>query len=437
MNTRRTFLESAALPLTALSASRVLGANDRINVGLIGVGNIGFRHLSAYLVPTFQAAGKIQVTGFSDIYTGRVARSRDFLKLEQKHVHHDYRDLLARRDVDAVFICTPEHWHFQMAMDSLEAGKDIYLEKPVTYTIEQARQLAAAVKKSSRVVQVGSQHLSDLRYHMAKEAIAKGWIGQPLWAQSTYSVNSVYGCWNMYLIEEGANGKTVDWKRFLGPAPARPFSGERYFRWRKYWDYCGGVASDFFYHRLAPLLFTLGPRFPHRVSGMGGIFLHKDREVPETYSTAIEYDSFLVNISASTGAAHGERGMPPAIYGHEGVIQFMAGAIEVTPESLYAKKFEAATGKKLVRLETAQWADRPIRQAHMENFFECMRTRKQPVFDIELGYQVMTAIRLGVDSYRQGRIMAFDPQSQRVLDAPPPRPGYEGDGSNSPEAKLV
>lgn len=437
-DSRRSFLKSAALPLTAASASRVLGANSRIQTALIGVGNIGFRHLSAYLVPTFQQQTvDIQVVGFSDIYTGRVARARDFLKLEQKHIHHDYHDLLARKDIDAVFICTPEHWHFQMAMDALEAGKDIYLEKPVTYTIEQARVLAEAVRKSDRIVQVGSQHLSDLRYHMAKEVIAKGWIGKPLWAQTSYSVNSLYGCWNMYLIEEQANAKTVDWKRWLGTAPDRPFSGERYFRWRKYWDYCGGVGTDFFYHRLSPLLHTLGPAFPRRVAGMGGIFLDRDREVPETYSTVIEYDSFMINISASTGAAQGERGMAPTIYGHEAMIQFQPGAITVTPEPLFAKKFEAATGQKAVRMETAQWADRPIRQAHMENFFACVRSRKQPVYGMDLGYQVMTAIRMGVDSYRGGRILAFDPKAERLLDRVPPRVGYEGDGSNSPEAKLV
>ena len=129
--------------------------------------------------------------------------------------------------------------------------------------------------------------------------------------------------------------------------------------------------------------------------------------------------------------------MAPTIDGHEGMIQFQPGAVTVTPEALFAKKFEAATGQKSVRIETAQWADRPIRQAHMENFFACVRSRKQPVYDMELGYQVMTAIRMGVDSYRQGRILAFDPDTQLVLDKVPPRVGYEGDGSNSPEARLV
>ena len=426
--TRRAMLGAMA----AASQARVMGANDRIRIGMIGTGNIGRRHLEGHLIPIRDEKNNIEIVGFSDIYKHRNEQIRQLLKLEKKAVHHDYRDLLARRDVDAVWICTPEHWHFRMAMDALEAGKDIYLEKPITYTIEEAKQLAAAVRRTGRILQVGSQHLSDLRYHLAREVIEKGWIGQVLWAQSSYSTNSLYGVWN-YRIEPEATEDQIDWKRWLGNAPSRPFSAERYFRWRKYWDYSGGVGADFFYHRLSPLLFAMGPKFPRSVAGMGSIYLFRDREVPDTYSTVIEYDTYMINISASMGAVHGEQGMAPTIYGHEATIQFVAGGIKVTPEWQFAKKFEAATGKKTLLLETNQWKDTPIRRAHIENFLECVKTRKDPVFPIELGYQAMVAIKLGIDSYRTGKIMAFDPQTQRVLPGIPPRPGYEGTGENYQE----
>ncbi len=195
----------------------------------------------------------------------------------------------------------------------------------------------------------------------------------------------------------------------------------------------GGVGADFFHHRLSPLLFAMGPKFPRSVAGMGGIYLFRDREVPDTYSTVIEYDTYIINISASMGAVQGERGMTPTIYGHEATIQFVEGGIQVTPEWQFAKKFEAATGKKTLLLQTDRWKDTPIRRAHIENFLECVKTRKDPVFPIELGYQAMVAIKLGIDSYRSGKIVAFDPQTQRVLPGIPPRPGYEGTGENYQE----
>jgi predicted dehydrogenase len=425
---RRVVLASAL----AATQGRVLGANDRIRVAMIGVGNVGRRHFIHHLIPLQREKNTVEIVGFSDIYRHRNEQVRQLLGLEQKHVHHDYRDLLSRQDVDAVWICTPEHWHFTMAMDALAAGKDLYLEKPITITIDEAKQLAAAVRKYNRIVQVGSQHLSDERYHLMRDVVEKGWIGQVLWAQSSYSVNSIHGVWN-YDIEPEATAEQIDWKRWLGTAPQRSFSAERYFRWRKYWDYSGGVGADFFYHRLSPLLWVMGPKFPQAVSGVGGIYLFRDREVPDTYSTAIEYDSYMINIAASMGAAAGEKGMAPTVYGHEGMVQVVEGGIVVTPEWQFAKKFEGVAGQKQLRLEAKTWKDLPMRRAHIENFLESVRTRKDPIYPIELGYQTMVAIKLGIDSYRNGKLMAFDPKTERVLPQAPKRRGYEGDGKNVQE----
>ena len=441
-SSRRQFLSQTAAGLSstalagAASAGRVIGANDRIHFGVIGLGNIGTRHLVHRLLP-LRERGAVEVTAVSDVFEKAKQRAAGLIGLTPKDVHHEYRELLARRDVDAVVIATPDHWHARMALDALAAGKDVYLEKPMSYTIAEAKEIAAAVPKHDRVLQVGSQHVSDPSYHHARDVIAKGWIGRPLWAQSSYSANSIYGAWNNYFVEPEATPKTVDWEKFLGSAPKRPFSGERFYRWRKYWDYSGGIATDLFYHRLSPMLYSLGPRFPERVSGHGGIYVFKDREAPDTYAMNAEYDDFYISLSSSAASGAANRHHAPTIYGHEGTIVFVNGAIEVRPEAPFRAKFEKATGKKELRIEATPSGNLEVRMAHMENFLASVRSRKQPVFDAHFGYQVMTAIKLGVDSYRRGEIMGFDASSEQVTHGRANRPGYEGSGENYSESERV
>ncbi len=430
-SSRRVFLATAAATPAAAAApaaSRVIGANDRINIGMIGVGGKGRGHLRL-LLGRSQEQGDIRIAAVSDIYRKRRDEALSQAGLPTAAGFVEYRELLERSDIDAVWICTPDHWHATMALDAIEAGKDVYLEKPMTYTIGEARRIAVAVERTGQVLQVGSQHLSDQRYHEARKVIQEGWIGPVLWAQNSYSRNSLYGEWN-YTIDPEGTPANIDWERFLGTAPVRPFSAERFFRWRKYWDYSGGIATDLFYHRLAPLVLMMGKQFPTRVSGHGGIYVHREREVPDTYATLVEYPGHFMNLSASMASSAGNQGLPTMVYGHEGAISFLPGAIEVKPEYQFAAKFRAATGHDMLRIEVQQ---DNVSVDHVANFLDCMRTREQPVFDPHFGYQVMVAIRLGVDSYRSGRMIAFDPDSERVVPSPDDRPGYEGSGKNVDE----
>jgi predicted dehydrogenase len=430
-STRRDFLGRAAVaaaaltPVPAASAARVLGANDRIHVAVIGVGGMGGGHLRALAAQQSESESDIQVKAVCDIYTRRKQRAREVAGLEDKDVHHDYRELLARNDIDGVVIATPDHWHAQMAIDAMAAGKDVYLQKPMTLTIDEARQVAEAAQRYQRVLQVGSQHLSDPRCHQARKMVEQGEIGELLWAQTTYSRNSRHGEWN-YRVEDDGTPENIDWKRWLGPAPRRAFSAERYFRWRKYWDYSGGIATDLFYHRLGPILYAMGAQFPARVTGSGGIYVQKDREVPDTYATIIEYPDFYINISSSMANGAANRYFPETIYGHKGTISFQSGGIMVTPESLARGRGAGERPEgKLYELERVN-----IGRRHTDNFFACMRSRKKPVLDAELGYQIMVAIKLGVDSYREGKVKFFDARARKVVGRGEPRPGYEGDGKN-------
>jgi predicted dehydrogenase len=414
MTSRREFLGAAAL-----SATRVLGANDRINVGIIGVGGMGFSH-----VRMLKPKDDVRITAVSDVYTERKKRAREYLGLAAKDVHHEYQELLARPDVDAVFVVTPDHWHYQMSMDALTAGKDVYVQKPMAYRIEEAKTMAQRVKQTKRILQVGSQYASEPRYFRAREVVQQGLIGKPLWAQGTYCRNSYHGEWN-YAIDGAGTPKNIDWKRFLGSAPERPFNQDRFFRWRKYWDYSGGISTDLLYHRLTPFLLALGPQFPVRVSANGGIYVHKDREVPDTISTTIEYPDFQVIMSSSMAAGIPGMRISPIIYGHEGSLEVFEDGLVVYPEEIYAKQ-----GRKPQRIPTEQ---KDLHQAHMQNFFECMRSRQTPNLDAEFGYRVMVAIGMGVDAYRESRQLAFDPATERVMKAAPERAAYQGNGKNVDE----
>ncbi|MDE0628275.1 MAG: Gfo/Idh/MocA family oxidoreductase [Bryobacterales bacterium] len=418
----------------AASAGRTAGASDRVRIGIVGVGNIGTRHLQRRLLPMMRRDGILDVVAASDIYDRAKFRARELIGLAERDIHHAYEDLLARADVDAVVIATPDHWHARMAIDAMRAGKDVYLEKPMSRTIPEARAIAETARETGRLLQVGSQWVSDPAYSRARDMLGAGLAGPVVMAQSSYSSNHTSGVWQ-YHVDEEANPATVDWKRFLGGAPEQPFSGERFFRWRKYWDFSGGIGTDFLYHRLSPLLYAIGPQFPERVSGHGGIYLFRNREVPDTYSTTIEYAGMVINLVGSCGSQASNFLHGPAIYGQRASISVAPGLVTARPERIYADEFRRRTGKDLVRVEVDNRDQQKARTAHMLDFIECVRTRRKPVFDARFGYQVMVAIKLGVDSYRSGRQMCFDPRTERVLDRPPPRhPGFEGDGTNDPDA---
>ena len=424
--------------VTARSASRVVGANDRIQLGMIGMGGMGTVHLQAFMKQTDEEKD-IQIVAVSDIYTRRKQRARDIAKLTDKDVHHDYLDLLARSDVDAVLIASPDHWHGQMALDALAAGKDVYLEKPMTHTLEEAQALVEAVRKYNRILQVGNQGLSAPGTHKSKELIEAGEIGPVLCAQATSARNSLLGEWN-YRVEPDGTPENIDWNRWLGSAPKRPFSADRYFRFRKYWDYSGGIATDLFFHSLGPILYPMGAQFPVRVSAHGGIYVHKDRQVPDTYSTTIEYPNFYIDMSGSMANAGMGQYHKQAIYGHKGTLVLDRNQVLVYPETYPELRQRSQAAQTAPQPKTfalpPQAPQRDARTPHTTNFFACVRSRKQPNAPAELGYQIITAIKLGVYAYREGKTKLFDPKTQKIVEKLAPRTEYEGDGKNHTVQEL-
>ncbi|MBI5281765.1 MAG: Gfo/Idh/MocA family oxidoreductase [Candidatus Solibacter usitatus] len=441
VNSRRAFLAAAGSALaasakekqikpgiTAKGAARAIGANDRIRVGMIGAGIMGTGHLRDFARQ--QAADKdIEITAIADVYKRHRERAQAISKLEAKNIVVDYREVLQRSDVDCVLIATPDHWHAQMAIDAFAAGKDVYLQKPITLTVDESAQVIAAAAKYNRVLQVGSQFLSDPRWQKVKELIAEGAIGEVLWAQTTYSRNSTAGEWNYYVDEE-ATPESIDWARWLGPAKKRPFSGERFFRWRKYWEYSNGVASDLYYHRVGPILNAMGPAYPTRVAGVGGIYVQRDRDVPDTLACIAEYPNFTIVVAGSMANSAPNRYLPEAIYGHSGTITVEASKVTVTPEMPVSRSLKRSTE---TRSFDFQGASRNMNRFHTDNFFSCMRTRKTPNLGPELAHQIMTSVMLGCESWRSGEMKLLDTQTGKRVKKAAARPAYEGDGKNHPE----
>ena len=246
---------------------------------------------------------------------------------DKERITKDYRKILDNKDVDVVLIATPDHWHAKMSIDAMEAGKDVYCEKPMTHTIDEARRVAETAKKTKQVFTVGVQSTADPRWRMANQMITDGKIGHVMQAQTSYHRNSNEGQWRYYPLLKEMTPKTVDWKMFLGTdfglAPDQPFNRARYAQWRCYWDFGGGMYTDLFVHQLTHMIIAMGVRFPRRVVGAGGLYMEYDgRDVPDVATVVADYDEgcqLLISATMCNDVQLGE-----IIRGHLGNIRFGA-----------------------------------------------------------------------------------------------------------------
>jgi predicted dehydrogenase len=403
---RRAFLKrsgaAAAGGAAAFLARRfhpaALGSNERIHIGSIGCGDRGTSLLSDIVAMSRKPDSAVAAVAVSDVYDVRRENARNMCGGK---AYKDYRELLDRKDIDAVIIATPDHWHARMSMDAAEAGKDIYCEKPMTYTVEEAKEVARVVGEKKRVMQVGVQSCSEDVWWQARKILKRKAIGKVLWTQSGVSRNSIEGDWNYYRIDPNAGPHNIDWDAFLGSAPKRPYDPDRFFRWRKYWDYSGGIATDLFYHRLGHLQIALGPELPRRVVASGGVYVFHDRETPDTFHMMIDYPSDHTVVLLGSQANRQE--VPEIIRGHKATIYFEPPGLILRPETEFAKEVEELT------------VNPQPRPGHMENFLACIRSREKPHCNEIVGYRVMVAIGMGVRAYREQRVMLFDPEKEEVV----------------------
>src|SRR3989442_12057349 len=293
--TRRDFIKlTTATTLAAATSTTILGAElptepgrvspgDKIRLGLIGAGGQGMGDTrEALKVPG------IELVAVADLYDGRLTRAKEIWG-NQLFTTRDYREVLARSDIDAVVIATPDHWHMRISNDAMKAGKDVYCEKPMVQSLEQGKHVIETAQQTNRIFQVGSQRVSSIVYKKAKDLLASGAIGELNLVECWWDRSSAIGAWQ-YSIPPDASPTTVDWDRFLGEAPKREFDATRFFRWRNYRDYGTGIAGDLFVHLFSGLHFIVGTTGPTRVMATGGLRYWNDgRDVPDVMLTMCDY----------------------------------------------------------------------------------------------------------------------------------------------------
>ena len=422
--TRRTLLQSAAL-LAASPAARP-APNDRITVGVIGTGARGQE-----LMQAIQEHPQAEIVALVDAYKGRLDRALSRTKGRAK-IYPTHHELLAQKSIDAVVVATPDHLHKPIILDALHAGKDVYCEKPLTYRSADGLEIAAAVHANQRILQVGSQGMSSTVQRKAKNLIAAGKLGRITMIRAAYNRNTASGAW-IYPIPPDASPETVNWPMFLGAASKRPFSLERFFRWRCYQEYSGGIATDLFVHLCTTIHFLMDAKVPARVMAMGELYRWKEsRDVPDTLNAILEYpEGFAVNLSSSFNNELSSESQFQ-ILGTEASVTIGWDGLVFQPENVvednrwivdsWAQPLEDAYYKdpKVIATEVEP-ANRPKRQPerfkdegpeatilHFGHFFDSIRTR-QPYWENALaGHHAAACAHLVNKSAKERRAVEWD-----------------------------
>jgi predicted dehydrogenase len=407
---RRNFLKTAALAAgPALISAR--GANQKVNIGWIGVGTRG----NAAIEWLHTAApNDVALTAVCDTYQGYIARAKTRVKAvwgNEPATYVDYRELLADRNVDAVFIMTPEHLHRDMAVAALQAGKHVYLEKPLAHTIEEGFEIVRAWEQSGRVVQVGTQNRSSSLYRKAKELIEQGMIGQVQYVRAFWYRNSLPNepAWR-YVIPAEATPENTDWNRFLGSAPKRAWSPERYFQWRLYWDYSGGISTDLLVHQTDIVNFMLSKTTPKTCVASGGIYRwHDDRDVPDTLSAIYEYGgNFHINYSCFFGNDH--YGYGEQVCGNEGTIEVMNRQdLYFNPETYHGKAPAAIAARQPIHLNgKADFGESDGVNNHFRNFIQAVLGNEKVIAPPTVGQQAAISGHMATLALRHQKKVIWD-----------------------------
>jgi predicted dehydrogenase len=444
---RRSFLKHAGLaaaatrfPLMALAQEqRRVGPNDTIQIALIGAGGRG-----QSITRNALSLPGVKLMAVADCYDGRLAHSKEIFGADVMTTR-DYKEILARKDIDAVVIATPDHWHRQAALDAMAAGKDVYCEKPMIHEYADGPLMIEGAKKHNRILQVGSQRVSNIAYVKAKELLASGAIGKLNMVQAHWDRNSAQGAWE-YTVPLDASTQTCDWPRFEGSAPKHAWDAERFFQWRKYKDYGTGVAGDLFVHLFSGTHFITGSHGPTKAYATGGRrFWNDGRDVPDVLLGLFDYSgpggdwNLELRVNFVDGGAEGE-GF--TFTGSEGTLEINSKGLilnRVPREKGPGMSIESFTldMQKQLRQDYLQKHPEDTRMQlntitddttetyllpggyndvvdHFRNFFSSMRTRQEPVEDATFGYRAAGAALLCLQSMEKGTAVHWDPEAMKL-----------------------
>jgi predicted dehydrogenase len=443
----------AAGPLAGLavnkSEEKVIGynnkisANDKIGIGLIGLGIMGYNNAETALkVPG------VQLVAGCDLYSGRLQRAKEVYG-KDLFTTRDYREIINRKDIDAVIISTSDNWHARIAQEALAKGKAVYLEKPMVHKISEGLPLIAAQKKSGKILQVGSQRVSSIIYEKAKELYLSGEIGKLNMVNAIYERQSALGAWQ-YTMPADASPETVDWDRYIAGMPKMPFDPKKFFWWRNYREFGTGVAGDLFVHLLSGTHLITGSKGPRKIYSSGQLSYWKDeRNVPDVMTAIMEYPetpehpafqlTLSVNFVSGTGGSESIK-----FIGEEGTIDVRGNGLKVThsimskapgiggwdalntyPKEMqeqllnqYNQKYSAEDKRRTVKPDIEFKAPQGYSDHldHFTNFFESVRTGKPVVEDAVFGFRAAAPCLACNDSYFQKKIINWDPVQMKVVD---------------------
>jgi predicted dehydrogenase len=385
-----------AAALTALSYSRVLGANDRIQMGVIGPGSRG-----THVMRKFLEHSDVEVTALCDVYARHVDQAMQHAQRARSFKDHR---ALVEQQLDIVLIATPDHWHAVQTIDALNAGKDVYVEKPLSLKIEEGPEIVKAARVNERICQVGMQQRSGKHYLEAKrEYIDTGKLGKVTLARTWWHGNTYHARKAPdYLLQQPSN---LDWAKFLGPLKWRDYDPQQYHNWRAYLDFGGGQVTDLFTHWIDVVHMFLEEDIPTAAVASGGIYIYKDgRTAPDTISVLLDYGGRFTATFEATLAA-GIRGAAVEICGDDGRLYIDRSRYLFYP---------AGRDPKPVEVKAEEGSD-PLTADHVANFLECVKSRKRPNGDVLIGHRSAQASHLGNIAYVEKRRIAFDPIREEIL----------------------
>lgn len=402
-------------------------SNDRVNLGFIGFGIRGNILLES--AKETQQANLVEVC---DCYQGHLDRAKERTDGKIATNFANYKKLLDRKDIDAVVIATPDHWHKRIVLDALSAGKDVYIEKPMTYKIEDGSPIIRAARDGKRIVQAGSQWVSSEQNKKAREIVQSGKLGKVTKVTASYNRNSSTGSWNYPIPLDLKQGVNFNWDEWLGPAPKVAYNAERVFRYRKYWDYSGGISTDLFVHLITSIHFIMGAEMPKSVAANGGILFRRDgREVPDTLDALFEYDTFCVNMAGTFNSAS-SAGQGIQFLGTEGSLSLLLGAGMTEQAEYKAEGYgysidswpkamqDAFMDEGNHRAESQGNGNKPAPEnldfspkpdatvVHIANFIDAVRSRQPSYETAEVGHYAAAAGHMVNLSYRSRKRMRWD-----------------------------
>ena len=377
MITRRSFLVASGV--TALASTRVFGANDKIRIGVIGAGG----RMRGLLDAADNVGPSYEIVAVSDVY----GPHRDFVQEKSKGLattHLDYREVL-QKDIDAVIIASPDHWHVRMAVDALAAGKDVYLEKPVTHTLEEGATLTRAVRASKQILQCGMQQRSWSHFRDAVEMIQGGSLGRVVQVRTYWWQN-----YHRSRPPKAIDQQALDWKLWLGGAPDQAYSEEKYYHWRWFWNFGGGAMTDLFTHWIDVVQWAMKSDQPRQAFMLADKYVFEEWDCPDTIQAAFRYPGFDVVYEGMMNSSIDDGGLE--FRGTEATLKINRSGFGVYRERVEEEKNPALTARCVL--------DGTI--SHMENFFDCIKSRKEPNAPVETGVAAARAGHIGNLAYQHG-----------------------------------